>query len=133
MDPSGAAAGRDCHVSGSILVIGAIHVFCCLSRTQIVQPEAVRTSLDDALSHHGIHDIVVGLTTLLAHNGLTGIESNAHDASRDGFYLIGNGHCQISEGDAADAKSIVEIVPLNYRIRGIIFDAKAAFVGRGEG
>jgi hypothetical protein len=71
--------------------------------------------------------IGVGLTTL-AHNRLTGIESDAHDANRDIFYLIGKGHPQIPEGDVADAKSIVEIVTLNFRIRGTILGAKAAFL-----
>ena len=84
-------------------------------------------TLDAALSHHSIDDIGVGLTTL-AHNRLTGIESDAHDASRDIFCLISEGHPQILEGDVADAKSIVEIVTLNFRIRGTILDAKAAFL-----
>jgi hypothetical protein len=87
--------GRD----GSILAIGQ---FVC-----VLLSLTVRTTLDAALSHHGIDDLGVGLTTL-AHNRLTGIESNAHDAI---FCLIGEGHPQIPEGDVANAKSIVEIVP----------------------
>lgn len=97
------------------------------SRTQIVQPDAVRTSLDDALIHHCIDKIVVGLATL-GHNRLIGIESNAHDASRDVFCPVGHGHRQIVEGDVTNAESIVEIVTRNSRIRGIICDAKAALI-----
>jgi hypothetical protein len=94
---------------GSILSIGQFVCVLLLSLT-------VRTTLDAALSHHGIDDLGVGLTTL-AHNRLTGIESNAHDVI---FCLIGEGHPQIPEGDVVNAKNIVEIVPVTSEF-GVLY------------